>query len=104
MAVASSLYGVSVESINTYLKGLWLQAASHIDEHGTYWTSNGKEEDGIAHYLAEHRSVWTTQDGQDIHLHVHFGPLKVQALCKKEVVLYLDVQDAYYYLGTGFIE
>jgi hypothetical protein len=27
--------------------------------------------------------------------------MEVQALCKQEVVLYVDVQDIYFYLGQG---
>lgn len=93
----TDIFGISVSAVNTYLKGLWLQAAAHIDEHGT-----GDDHSLYsAFYLAEHRTIW--QDGKDeINFHAYFGPLQVQPLCKREVVVYLDIQDVYFYMG-GFV-
>ncbi|TFY65090.1 hypothetical protein EVG20_g5713 [Dentipellis fragilis] len=92
----TDIFGISVADVNTFLRGLWLQAAAHIDEFGT-----GDDHAAFAaFYLAEHRSVWK-EDGEDVHFHASFGPLQVQPLCKREVVLYMTIQDVHFYLG-GF--
>ncbi|KAA1474431.1 hypothetical protein DENSPDRAFT_882795 [Dentipellis sp. KUC8613] len=91
---AGAIFGIAVADVNTFLRGLWLQAAAHIDEFGT--DAAGAE----AFYLAEHRSVWK-EEGEEVLFHACFGPLQVQPLCKREVVLYMTVQDVHFYLG-GF--
>ena len=88
------LYGVRVEDINAFLRGMWLQAAAFVDEHGHSADTVSKS------FLAELR-LPPAEDVDDMHLHLFFGPLQVQALCKREVVLYLDVQDVHVYFG-GF--
>lgn len=93
------LFGVSVEDINMYLRGLWLQAASYIDEHGFSFDGSAVSK----HYLAELRTVWT-DTVEDIHMHLYFGPMQVQPLCKREVVLYLDLQNIQVHVGGGFSE
>ena len=87
-----TIYGIHTEEINTFLRGLWLQAAAHIDEYGL------SEQTVTESFLAELRTVGTVDD---LHLHLQFGPLYVQPLCKREVILYVDVQDVLVHLG-GF--
>ncbi|KAI5120814.1 hypothetical protein M0805_003211 [Coniferiporia weirii] len=90
-----TLFGVSIVDINTFLRGLWLQAAAFIDEHGLSHDNVSKTS------LAELR---TSTDGIDgMHMHLFFGPLYVQPLCKREVILYLDIQDIHVYLGGSFV-
>ncbi|THH00496.1 hypothetical protein EW145_g7068 [Phellinidium pouzarii] len=89
-----ALFGVRVEEVNTFLRGLWLQAAAFIDEYGLSADTVSKS------LLAElHTPLMNGPD--DMNLHLHFGPLYVQPLCKREVVLYLDIQDIYVHMG-GF--
>ncbi|KAH8114471.1 hypothetical protein DFH11DRAFT_220480 [Phellopilus nigrolimitatus] len=81
-----SLFGISINDINTFLRGLWLQAAAFIDEHGL-------SQDTITQsFLAELR-VPAADALDDMNLHLYFGPLHIQPLCKREIVLYLNIQD-----------
>lgn len=90
------LHGIAVDEINTYLRGLWLQAATHIDEHGVDNLNVNKG------YLVEHKSTWTHVT-EDVNFNIMFGPMAVQPLCRREVVLYLDLQDVYFFpSGTSF--
>ena len=91
-----TLFGVRVEDINNFLRGLWLQAATFIDECGVSGDTISKS------FLAELRMP-PIDDVDDMHLHLFFGPLHVQPLCKREVVLYLDIQDVHMHIG-GFGE
>ena len=91
------LYGISVDEINTYLRSLWLQAVSY-DEH----CAKSDHLSVSKLFLAEHRTEWTS-DLEDIHMHMYFGPLQVQALCKKEVILYIDLQDLDCYSDECFV-
>ena len=97
------LFGIRVEDINAYLRGLWLDAAGWIDEHGLDWTAPSAHENLKYHYLAETRTSWA-DSLDDLHLHMIFGPLYVQALCKREVILFIDLLDLEVHLGTGFSE
>ncbi|KAH8110420.1 hypothetical protein DFH11DRAFT_1803752 [Phellopilus nigrolimitatus] len=90
-----SLFGISVDDVNTFLRGLWLQAAAFIDEYGLKMDTVAKS------FLAELRTP-TTDGIDDMHMHLYFGPLQVQPLCKREVVLYLNIQDIHVYLNGGF--
>jgi hypothetical protein len=91
------IYSISIDTINAYLRGLWLEAAAYIDDHGvgTDAASIGK------HLLAEHNTSWT-HNVEDIHLRLFFGPLQVQALCKREVILFIDLHDFDVHIGGGF--
>lgn len=96
--VSRELHGIRVDDVNAYLRGLWLQASAHVDEHG----ADAKDDGLHKSYLAEHKSAWI-QSTEDANFHILFGPLEVQALCKREVVLYVDIQDIHFYVdGTGF--
>ncbi|KAI5120808.1 hypothetical protein M0805_003206 [Coniferiporia weirii] len=89
-----TLFGVNIADINTFLRGLWLQAAAFIDEHGLSPDTISKTS------LAE---LKTPADGIDgVHMHLFFGPLHVQPLCRREVILYLDIQDMHVYLDGDF--
>ncbi|KAL5504464.1 hypothetical protein ACEPAH_7125 [Sanghuangporus vaninii] len=89
-----TLFGVRIEDVNNFLRGLWLQAATFVDEYGL--SAHNAEKS----FLAELRMP-PIDDVDDMHLHLFFGPLHVRPLCNREVVLYLDVQDIHVHFG-GF--
>ena len=91
------LYDFEISTINDYLRNLWLQCATYIDEFGV-----GHDDVTIGkHLLAEHNTRWT-RNVEDIHLRMFFGPLSVQALCKREVILFIDLQDFEVHFGGDF--
>lgn len=92
LSTRETIYDVQIDEINAFLRGLWLQAAAHIDEHGL------SEQSVTASFLAELKTVTTVNN---LHLHLQFGPLYVQPLCNCEVILYVDVQDVLVHSG-GF--
>ncbi|KLO12433.1 hypothetical protein SCHPADRAFT_420281 [Schizopora paradoxa] len=92
------VFGIDITTINLYLRNLWLQSASYIDDHGS---SHDHHEHRLNHYLAEHRTTWTDA-AEDIHIHMYTGPLRVRAMCKREVILYLDMQDVLFHMGGAF--
>lgn len=93
---AQEIAGVRVEDVNEYLKGLWLQAAAYIDEHpvGDEFDHNSPQ-----YYLAEHKSSWS---GEDCHFHMYFGPMNIRTLCRREVILYININELEVRFGSGF--
>ncbi len=57
----------------------------------------------MKHYLAEHRTIWADA-AEDIHIHMFTGPLRVRAMCKREVILFIDMQDILFHVGSAFSE
>ncbi|KLO12543.1 hypothetical protein SCHPADRAFT_410840 [Schizopora paradoxa] len=94
------VFGIDITAINLYLRKLWLESAAYIDDHGC---SHDHHEHRFKHYLAEHRTTWNDST-EDYHIHMKFGPLRVRAMCKREVVLYLDLQDILFHAGGTFSE
>lgn len=82
----NALHGINIDEVNAYLKTLWLQAASYIDEHGL------QHGDVTKTYLAELKSTWS-ESGEEYDIHIAFGPLQVQAICRREVFLIVDCQE-----------
>ncbi|THH09766.1 hypothetical protein EW145_g1793 [Phellinidium pouzarii] len=74
-----TLHGVNITDINNFLRGLWLQAAAFVDEHGLSIDTVSKTS------LAELRTSTEGIDG--IHMHLCFGPIYIQPLCKREIIL-----------------
>ena len=89
------IYGCTVDEINSYLRSLWLQAVSYHDHCG-------KEENLSVSkfFLAEHTTQWE-DSVEDLLMHMCFGPLQIQALCQREVILYIDLLDVDVFFGEG---
>ncbi|THU95309.1 hypothetical protein K435DRAFT_839574 [Dendrothele bispora CBS 962.96] len=52
-------------------------------------------------FLAEHRTNWKDST-EDIQIHITSGPLQIQALCKREVIMYIDLQDIRFHTNGYF--
>lgn len=79
---------ISIDAVNCALKCRWLEATMRIDE------LDSGHEHSLAGKLAiaVYRNV--AGDGMNSwEFRASFDPPQIQALCPKEVVLYLDVQD-----------
>lgn len=82
------LHGVEIESINEYLRRSWLQSATYIDEQGQ--TSDYELMGKLL--LAKHNTQWTG-NADDVEFQMYFGPLQIRALCEREVLLTMDLQE-----------
>jgi hypothetical protein len=87
------LFGIHIDTINTSLIGRWLKGAACVDE-----LEEGHDHSLSGEFaLAEHRGVC-----DDTYFHAFFGPPQIRALCSKEVIFYIDIQDLHFYLDGGF--
>lgn len=87
------VFGVSIEQINKQLSSRWLKAI--LDNN------DGAKRSEIC--LAEYRSNWTALgDHTDLQFHVKFGAPKVKGLCKREVILYFNIDELLVYNDTDF--
>lgn len=85
--------GINVEVINTFLKSRWLEAAACVDE-----LEDDHDHSRFGEFaLSEHRGAC-----DDFHFHAFFGPPQIRALCSKEVIFIMDVQNLHIYMDGGF--
>lgn len=89
-----SLFNIKVSEINAYLRSQWLPQAAYIGEFGF----DIKASTDFKGFLAEHCTAWASSE-EEVQFHVKFRPLAVQALCKREVIVYFDIQDIFFHMG-----
>ncbi|THG96118.1 hypothetical protein EW026_g5654 [Hermanssonia centrifuga] len=90
-----SIFGISVEKINSYLQASWLKSAMLAGR------GRGHSVDRTALSLAEYRSTWVASESL-IHFHVTLGAPRIQALCGEEVVLFFTVDEVVFYESDDF--
>ena len=95
--LVDSVHDVSVEDINGKLREHWLSAAALIDDQGC---THDDEELCIKHFLAEHKSFWM-QSVEDLRMHVLCNPMRARALCNRELILILDIDEINFFLGQN---
>ncbi|KZT30121.1 hypothetical protein NEOLEDRAFT_1055067 [Neolentinus lepideus HHB14362 ss-1] len=87
--------GISIETINTHLSKVWLEAAmivetedTHIDYHDVC--------------LAEYRSTWTDLVDLTEQFCIRFDAPRVRVLCDSEAVLYFKISELAFFATDDF--
>lgn len=78
---AEVVHGIDLSQINNFMHKKWLSVARL-----------GRPKDQLSACLAEISSSWLMNSAVDSKFHIQFGPPKVLALCKHEVILTFDVE------------
>lgn len=89
----TSVCGINKEAINAFLRYRWLEAAKCVDDID-YDRDYGRFGEFA---LAEHRGAC-----DDFHFHAFFGPPQIRALCSKEVIFIMDIQNLHIFTEGGF--
>lgn len=85
------VHGIDLGDINNFLHKKWLSLARL-----------GHPADALSICLAEISSAWLLNASIDTKFHIQFGPPKVRALCKNEVILTFDLEKIAFFNGESF--
>ncbi|THU78815.1 hypothetical protein K435DRAFT_876239 [Dendrothele bispora CBS 962.96] len=86
---AEALNGISVEAFNRYFFCVWLQATVYLDVERSRLEEN--DVDMTQALLVKHCALAQSNDSSTgVYITVYLGPLKLQALCEREALLYFD--------------
>ncbi|TFK50290.1 hypothetical protein OE88DRAFT_1749327 [Heliocybe sulcata] len=88
-------HGVPIESINSRLSKVWLEAAMIVEREESYF-------DYRSVCLAEYRSTWTDIGDIQEQFRVRFDAPKVRLLCDKEAVLYFKISELAFFATDDF--
>ncbi|TFK51257.1 hypothetical protein OE88DRAFT_1629687 [Heliocybe sulcata] len=87
--------GVSIETINTHLSKVWLEAAMIVEREETHF-------DYHSVCLAEYRSTWTDIGDLQEQFCIRFDAPKVRILCDTEAVLYFKISELAFFATDDF--
>ncbi|KAJ8463539.1 hypothetical protein ONZ45_g17545 [Pleurotus djamor] len=93
-----SVHGVDVPTINEYLRKEWLAAACALK--GIFGQQQREE---LAGSIAEFSNTYAIDNDTSVR-HVKFHPLRIQALCPCEVVLYFTAAEVGFLPSEGIEE
>ena len=81
---AEKIWGIALKDINELLVHRWLTAVTYLSTRPS--APSAQDEKDI--FLAEHRTLW---DDAEMDVLITFGPLILEALCEREVVLFINL-------------
>jgi hypothetical protein len=88
------MFDISIRTINEYLRDSWLSVASTAG--GLFGETLPR--DLLSLCVAEVKSSWLPDFDDDFgHFSIKFAPPEARALCAKEIVLFLNIDEIVFY-------